>query len=875
MPRRDWAPPYEPNFEYDTAMLYWSAAPCTVKAQVNIKGWVSLVHTSSRDHSGAGPSAFPVDQDGEGDYFPVTWSGDGALFPQATAGCSGLAFCAVQGATCVCNVTVDDEAVFASLPSRSDVLGSLRVGAADPALFDAGAFVKCATAACVASEGDVVAWFKNASVGFDVDTIFELVAPRPFLVNAPRFFRNLRSMVRVPGSALSFRNPAGFMQLHEATQRDALHETEAVLDHYVNHPNVPPFVAHRVIQRFVTSNPSPRFVASVAAAFRAGRFTSARGAVFGDGRRGDLAATLAATLLDREARSPVLDRDPAFGALREPLVKFLHLLRALEFAPAAGYEVLDLAKDMNSVDLFGQAIFHAPSVFNFFPPDYQSAGAVSLAGLVSPEALLLNTPQTIAFMNGALSLIKWGLTDCDEGFGFLRGRTQVLSSTVCLPVGQLPQQPIAGALAFAPANATAGAAAVVEELNVLLAAGRLGPLTRSTLEGAYVAALAAGGGAAGALQDVEALLVATPEFNAAQANHAVPGVRAEAAANDAPLRPYKALVYFFFEGALDSWSMLVPHTGCDALRQQYEDIRGPGLALSKESLLEIATPAETSPQPCTTFGVHPSFAVVKDLFDGGDALWLANLGTLVEPVTKAELEAKTKRRPSSLFAHNHQRTTTMNVAASSTGISNAKGVIGRIMDALDSVGGGSFRTGSYSFHGQEKAVEPDTSPLPDLLSTAGLTKFDPNELRAHLAPAIANLTSTRSASVFAETWSESLGTSISRSAFLDGKLGATTLETTFPTSDVGQAFARTAEVIKNHATIGHERDAFFIKMGQFDTHADFFHDLDPKLNQINAAMAAFATEMKAQGLWDNVTVLTASDFARTLTSNGQGTDHAW
>jgi cullin-associated NEDD8-dissociated protein 1 len=136
-----------------------------------------------------------------------------------------------------------------------------------------------------------------------------------------------------------------------------------------------------------------------------------------------------------------------------------------------------------------------------------------------------------------------------------------------------------------------------------------------------------------------------------------------------------------------------------------------------------------------------------------------------------------------------------------------------------------------------------------------------------LAPAIANLTSARSASVFAETWSESLGTSIGRSAFLDGKPGATILETTFPTSDVGQA--------SDNAAIGHERGAFFIKMGQFDAHADFFDDLDPKLNEINAAMAAFATEMKAQGLWDNATVLTASDFGRTPTSNGQGTDHAW
>jgi uncharacterized protein (DUF1800 family) len=80
--------------------------------------------------------------------------------------------------------------------------------------------------------------------------------------------------------------------------------------------NTAPFLAYQFIQRFVGSNPSPRFIATVATAFRDGEYEG-----FGSGKYGDLAATFAAVLLDREARSVELDMDAASGQLREPLLK--------------------------------------------------------------------------------------------------------------------------------------------------------------------------------------------------------------------------------------------------------------------------------------------------------------------------------------------------------------------------------------------------------------------------------------------------------------------------------------------------------------------------------------------------------------------------
>ena len=96
--------------------------------------------------------------------------------------------------------------------------------------------------------------------------------------------------------------------------RDAQHETSELLDHLFWHKNVAPFMATRLLQRFTSSNPSPRYVRAVTDAFR----TGAHGKRNYSGAYGDLGATVAAILLDREARSATLDMDSVNGQLREP-----------------------------------------------------------------------------------------------------------------------------------------------------------------------------------------------------------------------------------------------------------------------------------------------------------------------------------------------------------------------------------------------------------------------------------------------------------------------------------------------------------------------------------------------------------------------------
>jgi cullin-associated NEDD8-dissociated protein 1 len=165
----------------------------------------------------------------------------------------------------------------------------------------------------------------------------------------------------------------------DQTQRDALYKTDAILDHYMDHSNVAPFISARLIQLLITSNPSPRYVKHVAQAFKSGQY-SADSVKFGTGQYGGLEATTAAIYLDREARSTTLDLDATSGKVREPLLKVMHFLRAMELGSKEERE-LNLAYLDYKI---GQEPHKAQSVFSFFSPSFQPVGPVTDKGLVSP-----------------------------------------------------------------------------------------------------------------------------------------------------------------------------------------------------------------------------------------------------------------------------------------------------------------------------------------------------------------------------------------------------------------------------------------------------------------------------------------------------------
>jgi uncharacterized protein (DUF1800 family) len=164
-----------------------------------------------------------------------------------------------------------------------------------------------------------------------------------------------------------------------------MQDIEDAVHHLFTHPNVGPFIARRLIQRLIKSNPSPQYIERVTAAFNDT-----------NGIRGDMKAVIKAILLDDEARSCSWVNNPNQGKLLEPMLRYFNITRQIDIDNPSGL-------DWNNSYLFykqtGQAPLGSPSVFNFFLPEFKPNGPISDADLVGPEFQIHNSVTSIAYLN--------------------------------------------------------------------------------------------------------------------------------------------------------------------------------------------------------------------------------------------------------------------------------------------------------------------------------------------------------------------------------------------------------------------------------------------------------------------------------------------
>lgn len=253
-----------------------------------------------------------------------------------------------------------------------------------------------------------------------------------------------KQLLDYPGAAL----PAG-MLVHGG---DAQAEMQAALDNLFRHPNVGPFVATRLIQRLVTSNPSPDYVRRTAAVF----------ADDGSGVRGNLRALVRAILLDPEARYGHWQKPTTFGKLREPLLKNLHLWRAFHGRSQSG-RIRNLSTWPGIEDWYGQAPLRSPSVFNFFQPAYRPPGEIAAQGLVAPEFQILNDGTIVATPNQLfIHLFCYNVLNH-------QCYTESLADTLLMDIQADAQL------------AATDPAALVDAYDRLLMAGQMSPFMRSVL----------------------------------------------------------------------------------------------------------------------------------------------------------------------------------------------------------------------------------------------------------------------------------------------------------------------------------------------------------------------------------------------------------
>jgi uncharacterized protein (DUF1800 family) len=219
------------------------------------------------------------------------------------------------------------------------------------------------------------------------------------------------STVKTPsfyGATADFINPMMlYAAYHDTTQKtivnnvvippnqDGAVDLKTELDTLFNHPNTGPFFARQLIQRLVTSNPSPGYVYRVAQVF----------ANDGTGTRGNLAAVVKAVLLDYEARSATTAATPGFGKLKEPLLRLTGLYRAFNASAQTGRFAI-----FNPETATGEAALRSPTVFNFFLPAYVNPGDLADAGLVAPEFQITTASTSISVPNSLYSAIYTSAT---------------------------------------------------------------------------------------------------------------------------------------------------------------------------------------------------------------------------------------------------------------------------------------------------------------------------------------------------------------------------------------------------------------------------------------------------------------------------------
>jgi uncharacterized protein (DUF1800 family) len=188
---------------------------------------------------------------------------------------------------------------------------------------------------------------------------------------------------------------AKFLGVTIPANTDAVTAMKIVHDTLFNHPNTPPFFSKQMIQRLVTSNPSPKYIERVAKVFINN----------GNGIRGDLSAVFKAILNDDEALSPSDLRSQTFGKVREPFIRAVQWGRTFKLKkPDTGrYGLYNTSQQSDSL---GQMVLTAPSVFNFFRPGYVPAGtAIANNKLVAPEFQIVNEVSTIGYANYIHNLV--------------------------------------------------------------------------------------------------------------------------------------------------------------------------------------------------------------------------------------------------------------------------------------------------------------------------------------------------------------------------------------------------------------------------------------------------------------------------------------
>jgi len=572
----------------------------------------------------------------------------------------------------------------------------------------------------------------------------------------------------------------------------------------------------------------------VGEAFRTGQY----GGKTYSGKYGDLQATVAAILLHPEARGT--QALATAGKLREPIIKVIHFLRAMEYVDNQNRQVI--LEQLEEV--IGQSMTHSPSVFNFYNPDYTPSRFST--GVVAPEFQIFTAPFAIGFLNGMTSLIDNGLVGCQEGFG------PDGESSSCSP-DSAPSS--AGRLSLSKSGTVQE---TIDLLDLLLTGGRLNN-TKSIVQTSIEAA-----SESDQMRAAQKAVLLSPEFHTI-GNPQFSGTRpAEPKPVKNTPRNYRAAVMLFLDGGADTFNLLVPMK-CP-LYDQYMGMRK-DIGLQPSYLHEISTTG----QQCASFGIHYALPFLKTLYEREQAAFVSNVGSLVEPTTRTQWKNGLVSSCAGLFSHADQKMAAATLQCQTPG-AGPKGAGGRLADAL-SAGSQKYTTTSFSITGTNAWGTGFNTKLDIMDRKQGALRF---RQYTAMETTLGNLTSQKYGNVYAEEYAEALREAMTSSEDLGDYLDQVTLTTNYKAeTKLETQFHQVARLIKARDLRKAERDLFVVRIGGFDAHSNAAETLQEKFTEINSALEGFVAELEGQGVFQDTVLFTESDFGRSLTSNGAGTDHGW
>ena len=353
------------------------------------------------------------------------------------------------------------------------------------------------------------------------------------------------------------------------------------------------------------------------------------------------------------------------------------------------------------------------------------------------------------------------------------------------------------------------------------------------------------------------------------------------AASASNFTDYKALVCLFLNGGNDSYNMLVPRQ--QSAYNEYEQVRGgvggTGLAIPRSDLHQITSSLQNTSAGAgySDFGIHPDLPYLKTLYDQGDLAFVSNVGSLIEPTSLVQYNDGSKPKPEGLFSHPdhqiHWQTLVPQVRGSAP-----KGWGGRMAEVMSHANQQSNIAMNISLSGAN-VLQSGTTTVPYMTDPGGVVELKNYGQDPTLQLAVDDILGQHYQSIYSKTLAHANRNSIDASVAFKSALDS--LSTPFDPSVISgetQTYKRlsmVSKIMEARTALSMNRQIFFVERGGWDHHNEL---LEPQSNlfiELNEAIEIFWTAIQSMGLQNNVVLYTASDFGRTLTSNGSGSDHAW